>query len=73
MPRINQRGHRVDSQVIVSEIGYDVSANYRVPVFNPRTDQLVYSISASVQKYFDIQPFILKAGVKTGLKILYRF
>lgn len=34
--------------------------------------QLVYSISASVQKYFDIQPFILKAGVKTGLKILYR-
>ena len=45
MPRINKRGHRVDSQVIVSEIGYDVSANYRVPVFNPRTDQLVYSIS----------------------------
>lgn len=34
--------------------------------------RLVYSISASIQKYFDIEPFILKAGVKTGLKILYR-
>jgi translocation and assembly module TamA len=45
MPRVNQRGHRIDSEIIVSEIGYDVSANYRVPVFNPRTDQLVYSIS----------------------------
>ncbi len=44
MPRVNQRGHRIDSEIIVSEIGYDVSANYRVPVFNPRTDQLVYSI-----------------------------
>lgn len=45
MPKVNQRGHRIDSEIIVSEIGYDVSANYRVPVFNPRTDQLVYSIS----------------------------
>ncbi len=45
MPRVNQRGHRMDSVIIVSEIGYDVSANYRVPVRNPRTDQLVYSIS----------------------------
>ena len=44
MPRVNQRGHRIDSEIIVSEIGYDVSANYRVPVLNPRTDQLVYSI-----------------------------
>ncbi len=45
MPRVNQRGHRIDSEIIVSEIGYDVSANYRVPVLDPRTDQLVYSIS----------------------------
>jgi len=45
MPRVNQRGHRIDSEIVVSEIGYDVGANYRVPVFNPRTDQLVYSIS----------------------------
>ena len=45
MPRVNRSGHRIDSSVEVSEIGYDVRANYRVPVLNPRTDQLVYTVS----------------------------
>ena len=34
--------------------------------------EAVYTISAACQKYFDIRPFILQAGVKTGLKIQYR-
>lgn len=34
--------------------------------------EAVYAIAAACQKYFDIPPFILKAGVKTGLKIEYR-
>jgi type III pantothenate kinase len=34
--------------------------------------EVVYTISAACQKYFDIRPFILQAGVKTGLKIRYR-
>ena len=34
--------------------------------------EAIYAISAACHKYFDIRPFILKAGVKTGLKILYR-
>jgi translocation and assembly module TamA len=45
MPRVNEKGHRIDSHIEVSEIGYDLRANYRVPVLNPRTDQLVYSTS----------------------------
>lgn len=45
MPRVNRRGHRIGSKIVISEIGHELSANYRVPVFNPRTDQLVYSIS----------------------------
>jgi translocation and assembly module TamA len=45
MPRVNRRGHRIDSHIEVSEIGYNVGANYRIPVLNPRTDQLVYSIN----------------------------
>jgi translocation and assembly module TamA len=45
MPRVNRRGHRIDSEIEVSEIGYNIGANYRIPVLNPRTDQLVYSIS----------------------------
>lgn len=34
--------------------------------------EMVYAISASCQKYFDIRPFVLQAGVKTGLKIQYQ-
>lgn len=43
MPRVNNKGHRFDSELKVSEIGYSIGAHYRVPVLNPRTDQIVYS------------------------------
>ena len=33
---------------------------------------LLYSLRATCQKYFDIEPLILRPGTKTGLKILYR-
>ncbi len=34
--------------------------------------EVIYSISNGCQKYFGQPPFVLKAGAKTGLKILYR-
>lgn len=34
--------------------------------------EVVYTLSAACQKYFATAPFILQAGVKTGLKIRYR-
>jgi type III pantothenate kinase len=34
--------------------------------------EVIYTISAACQKYFATAPFILQAGVKTGLKIHYR-
>lgn len=34
--------------------------------------EMVYAISASCRKYFDIVPFNLQAGVRTGLKIGYQ-
>ncbi len=34
--------------------------------------EVQYPVSAACQKYFNISPFILQAGVKTGLKISYR-
>lgn len=34
--------------------------------------EVVYSISACCTKYFNIEPFILQAGVKTGLQISYK-
>ena len=32
----------------------------------------IYSLRSCCRKYFDIDPFVLQAGVKTGLKIRYR-
>ncbi len=34
--------------------------------------EVLYPINASCQKYFNIEPFVLQAGVKTGLQIAYR-
>lgn len=34
--------------------------------------ETVYSLRSCCRKYFGVEPFILKAGVKTGLKIRYR-
>ncbi|MDA1299147.1 MAG: type III pantothenate kinase [Proteobacteria bacterium] len=33
---------------------------------------LMYSLRATCQKYFSVDPLVLRPGVKTGLKILYR-
>ena len=33
---------------------------------------LLYSLRATCQKYFSIEPLVLRPGTKTGLKILYR-
>lgn len=34
--------------------------------------EVIFSLKGACQKYFDLNPFILQAGVKTGLKIKYR-
>ncbi len=34
--------------------------------------EVQYPINACCQKYFGIEPFVLQAGVKTGLQIAYR-
>ncbi|MGB5397043.1 MAG: autotransporter assembly complex family protein, partial [Gammaproteobacteria bacterium] len=50
IPRVNTKGHRFDSEIKLSQIGYSVSANYRVPVLNPRTDQMIYSAGVINEK-----------------------
>lgn len=50
MPRVNRHGHRFNSEAKISEIGYSLSASYRVPVFNPRTDQVIYNIGQVNEK-----------------------
>jgi translocation and assembly module TamA len=49
-PRLNRHGHRLSSEAKVSELGYAVSAHYRVPMHNPRTDQMVYSAGVVNEK-----------------------
>ena len=43
MPRVNESGHRISTEAAVSEIGYSLGVRYRIPVLDPRTDQLIYS------------------------------
>jgi translocation and assembly module TamA len=50
MPRLNRYGHRISTDAKVSQIGYTVGFQYRVPVFNPRTDQIVYSAAEVNEK-----------------------
>ncbi len=45
IPLLNSSGHRISAETRVSELGYNVSAQYRVPVYNPRSDQIIYNTS----------------------------
>ena len=53
------------------ENGVDPALISRIGICSVVPDS-VYSIRRACQKYFGIEPFLLKAGVKTGLSIAYR-
>jgi type III pantothenate kinase len=53
------------------ENGFDPDAITNVALCSV-VPEVIYSISNGCQKYFGQEPFVLKAGAKTGLKILYR-
>ncbi len=50
LPRFNTKGHKIETQASISEIGYSLSAQYSRPVLNPRTDQLIYSAGTVNEK-----------------------
>ncbi len=64
------------------EVGIFLRAAIRENGFSPElvkqiaictvVPDVLYSIRGACKKYFDIAPFVLQAGVKTGLKIKYR-
>jgi type III pantothenate kinase len=56
---------------VIRENGQDPSAVAQVTVCSVVPD-LVYSLRACCHKYFGLDPFVLQAGAKTGLKIRYR-
>lgn len=63
MPRINSSGHRFDSDTQISQIGYSVIANYRVPIYNPRTDQLIYSAGIFNETIDDRESTLRSIGI----------
>lgn len=50
IPRLNTRGHRLNTEAKASQIGYSLATQYRVPVLNPRTDQMIYSAGVVNEK-----------------------
>jgi type III pantothenate kinase len=56
---------------VLSENGIDPNEIKQVALCSV-VPEMIYALSAACQKYFHVRPFILQAGVKTGLKIQYR-
>lgn len=67
-PRVNKKGHRFDSSIGWSEIGHNFEANYRVPILNPRTDQLVYTVTDSKEELDDYDSKLRTVGVSLNRK-----
>lgn len=56
---------------VLRENGLDCSLIHKIAICSV-VPFLDYSIRSACIKYFDLEPFILQAGVKTGLQIKYR-
>ncbi len=56
---------------VLRENGIDPTLIRKIAICSVVPD-VIHSIRGACTKYFDLQPFILQAGVKTGLKIKYR-
>jgi translocation and assembly module TamA len=50
VPLLNRYGHRFDTTARVSHIGNSLVLNYRIPVLDPRTDQVILRTSAANEK-----------------------
>lgn len=56
---------------VLRENGIDPKCIKRIVICTVVPD-IVYSLKNACRKYFNVTPFLLQAGVKTGLKINYR-
>lgn len=60
---LNRRGHRLDNQLNVSQIGYSLSSRYYVPVLNPLTDRLIYTVGIINEETDQTESTALTVGV----------
>lgn len=55
----------------IRENGHDPSLVKQIAICSV-VPEVIYSLRGACIKYFNVNPFILQAGVKTGLKVKYR-
>ncbi len=63
VPRVNAKGHRFQTAYELSQLGHKFEASYRVPIFNPRRDQLVYSIGEEKEEFENTETTLLSIGL----------
>lgn len=65
--RINRYGHRLKADLRLSEIRQDLTANYSLPLADPRTDRLDFTAAMSQEKTDVIDSSQQKIGVARGV------
>ncbi len=68
IPRYNTLGHHINTQASISQLGYSLSTQYSVPIYNPRTDQLVYSAGQVNEKTESSESTLKTVGVSINRK-----
>ncbi len=68
IPRYNKRGHHINTQASVSQLGYSLGTQYSVPIYNPRTDQLIYSAGQVNEKTDTSESTLKTLGVSINRK-----
>jgi type III pantothenate kinase len=58
-------------RTVIRENGFDPTKIRQIAICSV-VPEVIYSLKGACMKYFNINPFNLQAGVKTGLKIKYR-
>ncbi len=58
-------------RTVIRENGFNPAQVKQISICSV-VPEVVYSLRGACMKYFNISPFLLQAGVKTGLKIKYR-
>lgn len=47
VPRVNRRGHRFDSEIKASSVSSSISANYHIPIGDPRKERVTFSAAVA--------------------------
>lgn len=65
--RINRHGHRLKADLRLSEIRQDLTANYSLPLAEPRTDRLDFTAAATEEETDAVDFSRQKLGVARGV------